>query len=217
MKDTSYCWLQVTSGQGPEECALAAYHIVQRIMQESQRQGLAFALIEPVLGPMRDTYLSALVSITGEGSRIFATGWEGTIQWICQSPYRPAHKRKNWFAGVDIFTPPDEKQSALMQRDVIFETMRASGPGGQHVNTTDSAVRAIHKPTGIAVVAREERSQHMNKKLALAKLANLLNKQHMLHHAQIEKTKWQKHKELERGKPVKIFIGKEFREKYAPS
>ena len=75
-------------------------------------------------------------------------------------------KRKIWFAGVNIIDSLSLEYE-IKQSDVKYETMRAGGPGGQHVNTTDSAVRAIHIPTGIRTVARDERSQHANKELAL--------------------------------------------------
>ncbi len=60
--------------------------------------------------------------------------------------------------------------------DIKIETMRASGPGGQHVNKTESAVRITHFPTGMNTIAKEARSQQQNKKLALARLASMLQK-----------------------------------------
>ncbi len=67
---------------------------------------------------------------------------------------------------------PDSDEELLAQCRV--ETFRAGGPGGQHQNTTDSAVRLVHRPTGIRVVARDERSQHRNRAIALARLRERL-------------------------------------------
>jgi ribosome-associated protein len=71
-----------------------------------------------------------------------------------------------------VFPIPESDEELLAQ--CLVETFRAGGPGGQHQNTSDSAVRLVHTPTGIRVVAREERSQHRNKALALQRLRERL-------------------------------------------
>ena len=91
--------------------------------------------------------------------------------------------------------------------------MRASGPGGQHVNKTDSAIRATHTKSGIVVTAREERSQLMNKKLALARIASVLKEQKITAIASQEQLRWELHQQLERGNPKRIFQGLDFEEK----
>ena len=86
----------------------------------------------------------------------------------------PHHKRKNWFVGIDVLEPVDE--TGFNVKEVRWDTMRASGPGGQHVNRTESAVRVTHLPTGVRATAMEERSQHRNRKLALARLKKKLKR-----------------------------------------
>jgi peptide chain release factor len=83
--------------------------------------------------------------------------------------------------------------------------MRASGPGGQHVNRTESAVRVTHLPTGVQASAMEERSQHRNRKLALARLVQRLKELDEDRIGESRKEGWRKHRELERGNPVRIF------------
>lgn len=91
--------------------------------------------------------------------------------------------------------------------------MRASGAGGQHVNTTDSAVRVIHVPTGVTAFAQEERSQHMNKKLAIVRLSAMFDERAAAARSEKNHEKRSKHYELERGNPVRVFVSKDFKEK----
>jgi peptide chain release factor len=90
---------------------------------------------------------------------------------------------------------------------VAWETMRASGPGGQHVNRTESAVRVTHLPTGVQASASEERSQHRNRKLALARLAAKLEEQTERSHGELRQQRWRAHQDLERGNAVRVLRG----------
>jgi peptide chain release factor len=93
------------------------------------------------------------------------------------------------------------------ERELSIETLRASGPGGQHVNRTESAVRVTHRPTGLSVLAQEERSQHLNRRLALARLAALLAERAEQQSRAAEDQRWRQHTQLERGNAVRIYRG----------
>ena len=139
MTKPSYCWIHVTAGQGPEECMLAVGEISCRIMQDAKDHGLKSERIESSMpGSHEKTWGSILMSFEGDELETFFERWKGTVQWICKSPFRPCHSRKNWFIGVDVLVPP-QADFSFDQRDVVFQTLRATGPGSQHVNTTDSA------------------------------------------------------------------------------
>ena len=125
------------------------------------------------------------------------------MQWTARSPFRPTHKRKNWFVGIDILEPVDE--TGLNVQEVRWATRCASGPGGQHVNRTESAVRVTHLPTGVQATAMEKRSQHRNRKLALARLKKKLNEINSKRHGDAREERWRAHQELERGNPVRVF------------
>lgn len=99
--------------------------------------------------------------------------------------------------------PVDETRFDL--KEVRWETMRASGPGGQHVNRTESAVRVTHVPSGVQATAMEERSQHRNRKLALARLTKKLNEIDSKRYGEAREERWRAHLELERGNPVRVF------------
>lgn len=177
-------WLQVSSGRGPAECCWVVKQLTDRIVADAKARGIAIRLIDCEAGDEHDTLKSALLSFEGEDNAIsiFVTEWEGSILWKGLSPYRPTHKRKNWFVAVSHVATP--KATTFSESDVRFETMRSSGPGGQHTNKTSSAVRAWHDPTEICAVAQEERSRE----------------------------RWTQHDALERGNPLRTFRGADFRE-----
>ncbi|HEY4785594.1 MAG TPA: peptide chain release factor-like protein, partial [Bacteroidales bacterium] len=94
--------------------------------------------------------------------------------------------------------------------DISFQTLRSSGPGGQHVNKTESAVRAIHIPSGIQVTASDSRSQLQNKKLALERLREKIAQWQMNEVLKKEQTQWHQHNILKRGNPIRVYKGREF-------
>jgi peptide chain release factor len=189
---------------------MAVQKTVAALTAEATSLGLATDCLE---GPNPDGHgpASAIVAIHGEAASSFARPWIGAIQWIAQSPLRPHHKRKNWFIGVVELPPLPDAPKALAVGDIRFEAFRAGGPGGQHQNKTESAVRAIHIATGLSVVAREERSQHRNKALALERLAALLRLRGELAVITAQNDAYAAHDRLERGGPVKRFKGAAFR------
>jgi peptide chain release factor len=203
-------WLQITCGRGPRECAFAVPHVLKRMIEETRQHGLSTEVLESVAGRYPGTLYSALLAVDGANAEAYLSRWVGTVCWICRSPFRPNHKRKNWFVSVDAFRPPATVMWS--ERDLRFETLRASGPGGQHVNKTESAVRVTHVPTNVSVTAREERSQHANRKLALARLAELFRQRERSQAQQFENERWSQHNQLERGRAVRTFIGLDFEE-----
>jgi peptide chain release factor len=174
------------------------------ILDEARKSHLEYDVIETILGNQPHSYLSIVISLKGETCLEFINQWQGTIQWIGKSPFRPHHKRKNWFIGVSALTAPEES-IGLFENEMKFQTMRSTGPGGQNVNKTETAVRVTHVPTGISVVAQEERSQYLNKKLAISKLVSLLQSNNNDSLQQIDYELWNKHNDLERGNPIRVF------------
>lgn len=200
--------MQISASQGPLECALAVGKAMGRITREAEKLGVDVEALELVPAGKPGCYLSALLALDGDAAGMLAARWHGTVQWICQSPYRPSHGRKNWFIGVAAYEEPPVAQMSAIR----FEACRASGPGGQHVNKTDSAIRATHIATGISVKIQSQRSQHANKRLAallieqkLAEAADQAQgeeraKRRMFHHG------------VERGNAALVFRGERFEE-----
>jgi peptide chain release factor len=195
--------IQITSGKGPEECERVVAMVLEKILKHARTSQLEVTMIESVKGNMAGTLLSAMVLIKGKGSDLFCNEWQGSIQWVAQSPYRKFHKRKNWFVGVIIHDI--SKQMKWEEKDVAYQTMRASGPGGQHVNKTESAVRATHLPSGVSVTASSERSQMMNKKEATERLKNKLLSWQLEKANEKIQDQWMEHNLVLRGDPVKVF------------
>ncbi len=202
--------LLLTSGRGPAECRIALAHTLKAISRDAAALGLD---VDCVAGPDPDGHgpASAIIVLHGDSTAAFATPWLGSIQWIAPSPLRPHHKRKNWFIGIVALAAEPMVAKPLALADVRFEAFRAGGPGGQHQNKTESAVRAVHIASGLAVVAREERSQHRNKALALQRLAAVLKLQGELSAIVDRQSAHAAHDQLERGRPAKRFKGPAFK------
>ena len=201
-------YLNISAGSGPEECAYAAALTLKVLQSEiAVRQDITLRLIETEPSREKGNIRSALISLEGKNVHSFVNSWTGIIQWIWQSTFRPHHKRKNWFVSVKSYSKPEAGES-FSPSDVRFETAHAGGPGGQYVNKTESSVRAIHVPTGKCVVARGERSQLLNKKIALIKLAFLFQKEQADRKDKSRSELRHSHWELERGNPVRVYDGK---------
>lgn len=135
------------------------------------------------------------------------SAFEGTVQWQCQSPLRPGHKRKNWFIQATLCRMDEPEFRDFDERLVEFSTCRASGPGGQHVNKTESAVRAVYPPLGLSVECADERSQLANRKRAVERLrakAALMEKERRAAETQ---ELWKQKGLVERGGKGLIFKG----------
>lgn len=202
----STAYLHLTAGNGPAECRIALSDLLGRIPREAGSRDIRVEVSEG-RNPDGHGPMSAVLSLDGEGADGFAAGYCGTIRYVFKSPIRKGHQRQNWFVGVARIPDPSACEAPEVDlRDVRFETLRAGGPGGQHQNTTDSAVRAIHVPTGIVAMSRDERSQHRNKSTALKRLGGML---HLLANRETEQRKkdvFQINKELERGNAVRKIL-----------
>jgi peptide chain release factor len=191
--------LCITAGRGPAECRLAVAEVVEALATEAAGLGLACA-IETNPGADKP---SVLVSLEGEAVTAFLAGWEGSVQVVARSALRPGHRRKNWFVAVRRLAEPPPLPE-IDPADLTYETMRAGGPGGQHQNRTESAVRVTHRPTGTSAIARDERSQHRNRALALARLKAVLAGIHAREADQRAFRDWLARVEVERGNPVRV-------------
>ncbi len=207
--------IQLSSGQGPSECELAVKKLYDSLKKE-------FPDIEMI---------SSHEAKRAEGctSILFQTeqdlsGLEGSIQWICRSPYRPNHKRKNWFVDVSVIPevetvrkdesmPDGGEKEVYQENEIRFERFHCGGKGGQNVNKVETGVRLIHIPTGITVTSTSERSQYANKKDALNKLNVILRQIELEGKKKQTNSAWQEHTKIVRGNPVRVYVGMDFKRK----
>lgn len=202
-------WIQISSGKGPDECELAVSLFLESYRNECNKNKIKATIIDAVPGDISGNLKSVLLSLEDHENQEINKIISGTVLWVCTSPYRTYHKRKNWFINIEVFKNPDKLD--FSEKDVRFESMRSSGPGGQNVNKVETAVRALHIPTGLTVAASEERSQYMNKKLALSRLSNLIKEKNTENFSNHKRKMWVQHNTLERGNPFRVYEGKEFR------
>ncbi len=201
--------LQLSSGQGPDECELAVSLAGLRFESEAEQAGIQCQRLEQQSGRRSGTLKSVTFTLEGKNSKAFADRWAGTLLWTHTSPFRPRHKRKNWFIQGTTFEPQTVE---LDVHDIEIKTCRASGAGGQHVNKTDSAVTITHRPTGIQVRSEAARSQWSNRKQAMILLEHKLSLRQKAQDQKLQQDRWMQHYQLERGQPLRTFAGERFKE-----
>jgi peptide chain release factor 2 len=204
--DASDTYLEIHAGAGGTESQDWA-EMLQRMYQRwAEKRGYKVELVDYQAGEQAGIK-SATLLIKGENAYGYAKTESGVHRLVRISPYDSSARRHTSFSSVWVYPVVDDNiEIEIKESDLKIDTYRASGAGGQHVNTTDSAVRITHVPSGIIVASQNDRSQHKNRATAMNMLKARLYEKELAEREAAASGEYQAKTEIGWGHQIRSYV-----------
>ena len=199
-------YLQINAGAGGTESQDWADMLLRMYARWAERRGYKVETVEYAAGDQAGIK-SATLLIKGENAYGYAKTESGVHRLVRISPYDSSARRHTSFSSVWVYPVIDDDiDIEINPSELKIDTYRASGAGGQHVNTTDSAVRITHQPTGIVVASQNDRSQHKNRATAMNMLKARLFEKEMAEREAIASGEYAEKTEIGWGHQIRSYV-----------
>ena len=204
--DSYDTYLQINAGAGGTESQDWAEMLLRMYARWAERRGFKVETVEYAAGDQAGIK-SATLLIKGENAYGYAKTESGVHRLVRISPYDSSARRHTSFSSVWVYPVIDDDiDIEINPSDLKIDTYRASGAGGQHVNTTDSAVRIPHQPTGIVVASQNDRSQHKNRATAMNMLKARLFEREMAEREAAASGEYQEKSDIGWGHQIRSYV-----------
>ncbi|KAL1225480.1 Peptide chain release factor PrfB2 [Cardamine amara subsp. amara] len=205
--DPCSCYIEVQAGAGGTESNDWASMVMEMYKEWAQRRKYSVTVVDEAPGELAGIK-RATIKVNGEYAYGYAKAEVGVHRLVRISPFDSGKRRHTSFAAVAVIPILGDGSTRVQinDSDLRVERFRSGGAGGQHANTTDSAVRIIHIPTGITATCQNERSQHMNKASAMAVLQSRLDQLEMARQTAMNAQHTQSLTEISWGNQIRTYV-----------
>jgi peptide chain release factor 2 len=199
-------YVEIHAGAGGTESQDWAEMLRNMYIKWAEKKSFSYSLISETKGEEAG-FKSSTIKIEGKYAYGFLRYESGVHRLVRISPFDSSKRRHTSFSSVWVYPVVDENIDVIInEKDLRIDTYRSSGAGGQHVNTTDSAVRITHQPSNIVVQCQNERSQHKNKETAMNMLKARLHELEMQKKEKESKSVESNKKEIGWGHQIRSYI-----------